>query len=794
MNQSPRGSQRRWRLVGGLVLMALLACGPALGQAEQPRISRINLTGNQMLSRDRVLETLGLREGMAYSAEDLEEAVARWNEGEAYGTLSYRFEPAEEGNVELILSLAERVAITEVRFEGHDSFSARRLRELAELPADDVVSRADVLLARQSIRRAYREEGYAAATAEGALEVSEQERLLVFYVSEGPRTYVEQIVCEGNREVDCDEIRDAMRSRQRRWPAFLWPGWYKGDVFENDLPRVEDLYREEGYLDVRVSGHATFSEDMSRATLHVVVQEGPLYTVGSVSFEGNTLFRDSELLRATGLQPDEAYRPSEMQEALRVIEELYGDQGHLDVTERKGNLEGLPLFPERGTKVAARFRINEGERVYVRRIEVRGLTKTKEPVVRRNLNFYPGQVASRSRLEESENLLRNTGYFYAEGEPAVQITLEPDEGRMRDAVVRVKEGPTGRLMLGAGVGSESGVIGQVSLTEENFDFWNWPSSWNDLWRGNAFRGGGHRLSIMLQAGTERFQYSISFQNPAVWNSEYSFGAQLFSRGIARNEFDESRTGVALSVGQRLSKFARRAVTVGYERIDIDDVPDDAALDIQQDEDTHSKPYVEFELSTDRRDSRFAPTTGYAASGALEVAGDDVETVKVILRGEKHWTVREKQGRGKHVLGVRGRLGVVDSYDGRVPVFERFYAGGISTLRGFDYEGVSPVDPTTGDQVGGESLLVGSLEYSLPLAEDQGLRLVTFMDAGYVQEEADEVFSGWDELRLSVGVGVRWRMMFLGPATLEVDLATALREEDEDETQNFHFALGAERRF
>ncbi|MFO8008441.1 MAG: POTRA domain-containing protein [Candidatus Brocadiia bacterium] len=794
MNRPSLRTWHRQRLFGWVALLATLAGGLAFGQTELPRIARINLSGNQLLSRQRVLATLGLQEGMNYRAEAVEEAIARWNERGVYGALSFRVEPAQEGNVELVLSLSERVAITGIVFQGHDRFSATRLRELAGLSKGDVVSRSDILLAEQGIQRAYREEGYTAATAEGALDIEDGERQLAFYISEGPRTYVEQIACEGNQEVDCGEIRDAMRSRRRHWPAFLWPGWYRKDVFEGDLPRVEDLYRGRGYLDARVSGHATFSDDMRRATLHVVVQEGSLYSVGSVSFEGNTLFRDAELLEATGLQPGRPYRPAEMEEALRTIEQLYGDQGHLDATERKGNLQGVPIFPEVGTEVAVRFRITEGERVYVRRIEVRGLTKTKETVVRRNLNFYPGQIASRSRLEESENLLRNTGYFYAEGQEEVQVALEPDEGQMRDAVVRVQEGPTGRLMLGAGLGSESGVIGQISLTEENFDFWNWPSSWNDLWRGNAFRGGGHRLSIMLQAGTERSQYSVSFQNPAVWNSEYSFGAQVFSRGVVRNEFDETRTGVAASVGQRISKFARRTVTIGYESIDIDDVADDAALEIKEDEDTHSKPYVEFELSTDRRDSRFAPTSGYAAAGTIELAAGDVETVKAILRGEKYWTVRERRGRGRHVLGVRGRMGVVDSYDSRVPVFERFYAGGISTLRGFEYEGVSPVDPATGDQIGGESLLVGSLEYSLPLVEERGLRLVTFMDAGYVQEDAEDVLNGWDELRLSVGVGVRWRLMFFGPAALEVDLATALMEEDEDETQSFHFTLGAERRF
>ncbi|MCK4375715.1 MAG: BamA/TamA family outer membrane protein, partial [Candidatus Brocadiae bacterium] len=158
------------------------------------------------------------------------------------------------------------------------------------------------------------------------------------------------------------------------------------------------------------------------------------------------------------------------------------------------------------------------------------------------------------------------------------------------------------------------------------------------------------------------------------------------------------------------------------------------------------------------------------------------------------TVRQERGRRKHVVGVRGRLGLVDSYSRDVPVFERFYAGGFSTLRGFEFEGVSPSDPATGAQIGGESMLLGSVEYSFPLSEEAGVRLVTFCDAGYVSEEVGDIFTGWDELRLSVGAGIRWQVAYFGPLVVEFDLAAPLLRESDDETQAYHFSFGLRQAF
>jgi outer membrane protein insertion porin family len=193
------------------------------------------------------------------------------------------------------------------------------------------------------------------------------------------------------------------------------------------------------------------------------------------------------------------------------------------------------------------------------------------------------------------------------------------------------------------------------------------------------------------------------------------------------------------------------------------------------------------------DNVFMPTQGYYSRQAVEVSTMDVDMLGLSVEGKKYWTVAEPAGWGKHVFSLRGKAAVVDAYSGRVPFFERLYAGGVDTLRGFTYRGVAPSDPTTGDRIGGESMLVFGAEYSVPIHERM-LRGAAFVDAGYVEEKARDVFSGWDVLRMSTGVGIRWLIPALGNAQLSLDLAFPLKREDDDDTRSVHFSLGAARTF
>jgi outer membrane protein insertion porin family len=430
--------------------------------------------------------------------------------------------------------------------------------------------------------------------------------------------------------------------------------------------------------------------------------------------------------------------------------------------------------------------------VRIGRIRVRGLVRTKESVVRRNLTFYPGEVATSDRFEESRSLLVNSGVF-DRSRNAVQIELAPGDEAVRDVIVRVQEGPTANLIFSGGFGSHEGFFGEVSFTEENFDITNWPSSLRDILHGNAFRGAGHKLRLRLYSSQESTNYNLSFLNPSVYNSRYSAGWDLYDTQRSRDEYDEGRIGFSLNGGRRVTKFIHHTVNLGYEKVDVDDVDPIAPADFQNDAGSHDRPFVRYTVRTDRRDNRFLPSEGHFLQGLLEYAAGDVEVARLQVQAEKYFLLHENPGGGRHVLALRGEAGVVESTTGgRTPVFERFFAGGFRSMRGFEYNGVAPVDPTTEIQIGGESMLLGSVEYVLPV-KPESFHLLAFADGGYVKRDAEDVFNGWDELRMAVGVGARFSLGAM-PGNIEVSFSTPVMEQDGDETQSFQFSFGAGARF
>jgi outer membrane protein insertion porin family len=682
----------------------------------------------------------------------------------------------------------ERVTVAEVVFQGNKHFSAERLRELLGVQAGDVVSRHELAGHEQRVSQAYRQAGFPLVSVKATLD-----GWLALRVNEGPRVAVSDIVFEGNATLPDDELLGAMNSRARWWVAFLRPGRFQEDVFQSDIQQVRAFCVGRGFLDAQVGGYVEYSTDMTRVKLTVSVHEGRLYRLAGVSFQGNTLYRDEELLEATPFEVGMAYQPEHLRRTARAIAELYAAIGHRDVGAA-GTLAVEPVVDPGAAAVNVRVSIAEGPQIRVGRIHIHGLTKTKENVVRRSLNIYPGQVATSARLRESEQLLINSGYFDASDPDPVQMIMAPGTGTVRDLIVRVKEGPTGNVLLGASV-SEEGLMGEFSLVMRNFDITDWPSSWRDLWQRHALRGGGQKLSLMLRAGTKHSYYGLSFLDPAVGDGPYSLGFSAYSNVRVREDFDETRAGLTFTGGRALSKFVHHSLTVGHENVEIDDVDKDAPAELLRDEGTHSRPFLRYRTWAERRDNRVLPTTGHYLSAQIETAAGDLDTVRLDLEGRKYWTVREDEKGNRHVLGLIGRIGVVDCYGGdRVPVFERYFAGGSNLLRGFEHEGVAPIDPLTEDQIGGESMLVGSVEYSLPVAADNRLRIVLFSDFGYVQPDAEDLLSGWDDLRLSAGLGARLRAPILGPALIQTDLAFPIVEQRGDETRHFHFTIATGRSF
>lgn len=782
--------------------LSLICLFSSIRAAEKSRnekltVKEIRIVGNYAVKRSAVLERLEVQEGETFSTDSLQRKVKKLNKWGGFGTVGLKTERIEGEGVELHVEIREKIKIASIEFQGNRCVSSRRLKDILQLKSGDTVTPRDIIRDQKTIVEAYNAAGRTMASARAKASFGESpECRLVFHIYEGPKVRVRRIESRGNKVLSDKKIRHVMETKKRYWLPFLRPGVFKRSVFRKDFSRIKDKYYSLGYLDANVAGYWEHTENFNGLALNIVVNEGKQYHIDRIIFQGNTIFRDEELADAIPIAEGDPFRPKKLERAEKIIGEMYGSQGYVDARTRgSGRIEARLIFPEetRG-EVKIVFPLVEGDAIHIRRICVEGLTKTREVVVLRRLTFLPGDRVDTTQLKRSEERLEATGYFDHTAVDPVDIKLRPEKGALRDAVIQVKEGRTGSLSVGGGYGSEIGAMAHLSLKESNFDIGNFPTSWHDFWEGNAFRGAGQKFELSLRASSDLTTFNILFSDPHIFDSNYRFGTNAFARVANWGNFALDTTGGQISAGKNFGNNISVTARIGYEHFDMHDIDDDAPPEVKIDEGTYDKPYFGLSLGQNKREGGRIPYGGYLASLSAEVGFSDIETIKLQGNFKKYWTIYSYPNESKHILKMRARAGYLYSYnDERIPVFERFYAGGLSSIRGFERHGVSPVDPIKNEQIGGESLLVGSVEYSIPVYKND-IRLAAFVDAGYVEEDASDLFNSWDELRVGAGVGLRWFIRALGGIPVSIDFARAVEKEEYDETENVHFTLGTTHMF
>ncbi len=753
-------------------------------------VADVRVRGNVVVPETEVLKRLDLRPGMDISLNELTRRVEEVTEWAGFGELSYGSVRRADG-LHVTVFLQEDVRLDSIELRGNRRIEDRRLISIMPLETGIKLDAEYIETARRSILNLYHEEGYTLTSVEMAGKFHEDGSFtLVLGISEGSKLRVRRINFAGNDTFSRNRLRRIMDTHVFLPLPFIKRGLFDPDVFYEDLANIEKAYYTRGYLDAKAGGYWTYTDGFDGYELNVVIYEGPRYKVADIEVDGNRLFLKDELLREIELSSGMTYTPGKPAEIERKITRLYASQGLVDVSVEKNNLEVEPVFrPEDGV-VDIRISITETDPVYVGRIRVEGLTKTNELVVLRHLRFEPGDRIDIEEFHASERTLRDTGYFDMTRPDAVDISLAPGEERFRDVIVRVREGPTGNLMLGGGVSSDAGFMASLSVTERNFDISNVPRSWRAFREGAPFRGGGQELSFMLNVGSERSDFEISFREPRIAHTDYSYGARAFSRLNRWEFFDVIRAGAGMSLGRRLGRHVYQEAELGLEHVHVSGMSDRAPKEIARDDGTYLKPYLDLSLRRDTRDSRMFPTTGYVARLGTEFTMLDIQTAKLTGGVTRYWTAYEQKNTRRQVFMLRGEAGIMGTYGTktRIPVFERYYAGGMGSIRGFEWWGVSPVEEEQQEQVGGRSKLTGTAEYTIPLFTDH-FRVAFFADAGYVEERARDVFAGWDKLRVSTGAGIRWFLPALGGIPITLDFAVPLEKEDYDVTRSLHFHMG-----
>ena len=674
-------------------------------EATQVIIKKIEFKGNHRISGNTINAAIKTNEGDIYDPQAISQDVdAIWLLG-FFDNIEIEVEPYEDG-IKIIFLVLERPVVKNINFTGNTKVKTKKLREAVELREGDYLKQYLLKLGEDKIREIYQARGFHFINIK-----SEEKRTngyvdIIYNIQEGSKVYIKEISFEGNKTFSDKRLSKIISTKRRKFPRFLFPGKFDKDKFNEDIEKIKGFYGSGGWLDADVKWKEQYSPDKSEMFLNVLIDEGERYHVDTINIKGNTLFTNTEIGNMLELKKGSAFLPESLQKDTQNIRMAYGRQGYINASVKTDY-----TYKQVEPKIDITYDIRENERFFIEKVIISGNDKTKDTVIRRELLFFPGERLDTEKVRISEQRLTGTGYFDTESGTPTEINYEPGtKHNTKNVIVNVKEGRTGILRFGGGFGANAGLFADVSYSDKNFDIFDLPKDWKDFVSGNAFRGAGHVVTLRFSPGLQRTEGLFSFQNPSVYDSGYSLGfsANIFRR--AREDYDEERKGGKLSVGKQVLKGLRLTLTPNYEVIGVQNIDSNAPQTVKDIEGSSSKLSLQLNAVLDRRNSRFFTTQRlHEITSSIEVSGLDVDIVKFVISGKKYHTIFDFPNWGKHVLSYGGSFGIVESTTGEgVPIFERLFAGGSNSIRGFSFRGIGPVDPVTKEQIGGKVLILGQL--------------------------------------------------------------------------------------
>lgn len=762
MSRSAAASVRR-----ALALLLAIAAGSAF--AEAVKEIRVENRGPGLADEASVRAYTSLQPGDEFTRQALGRDIRALEKSGRFSSVSTVVD-AVPGGVQVTYVVESKPRADRIEIAGADYLGNKKVRELLELGVGDLVDDAILAVHAQKVTDAYRKKYFPEAKLTWTLEPAAEAGLanVRVTVKEGKRANVKQIRFIGNRRVSSRELRKVMKQRAVNWLSFLTgAGTYQPDDLQTDLEALKKVYLDRGYLDALIKPPEITPHGRKGVQIVIPVEEGGVYRIGRVSLSGVTLFPQEDVEAAIAVRPGDLASMEKVGLSAQAVRDFYGSRGHIRTVVD----EGLDVNLEKSV-ADVHYTVTEGKLAYIRNVRIRGNSQTKDKVIRRELAVYPGEIFNEVKVRTSERRLKNLGYFsFVNSVP--EDTSEPDQ---YDLTFEVEEQKTGQFMVGAGFSSVDDLIGFVELSQGNFDLFGWP----------RLSGGGQKLKIRSQFGTQRTDYEISFVEPWFLNRRLSLGVNLYDHDtrFLSEDYDQETLGAGVTLGKPLGSFNRLNLGYTLEQIDVYDVSTNASDAIRQEEGTRTKSAVTLELVHDTRDSVFIPTRGNRTTVSGTLAGGplgaETDLYSMEMRSSQYWTLWFD-----HVFSLRGWASTVDSYgdSDRVPIFDRLFLGGARSIRGFKYRDVGPKDEN-GEPIGGQSGWSATAEYTVPLAEK--IRAAAFYDVGMVSSNAYELDFG--DFNSSWGVGLRFDLPGF-PIQLDYSWPIETDEWNERSSGRFSFWMG-----
>lgn len=742
-----------------VLLLPAAALAQTPPQPAQPPVpvKDVSVQGNRRVQEAVIVGRLQTKPGTAFSPTRLAEDIRAVFALGFFDDVQAKVEDFE-GGVKITLVVVERPFVRDIQFAGNKKLDAGQLQEKIELKLGSVYNPVEVNRAAEKIKEAYEEEGYyEVVVTPDADKLADGDVTVVFRIAEGRRVTIDEIVIQGAQGVTAKQIKAAMLTQERQY--FILRGTVQRQKLDEDLERIVQLYGDYGFIQARVeSSDVQIDRERARATIRITVVEGPQFFVGGVDVTGNAVLPVEEIRRRIKLNTGDAFSRAKLRDSVKGLQDLYGVIGRASADINPATTQDTP-----NRRVNITFEIVEGPEVFVERINISGNTRSEEKILRREIPMHEGDLFTTAKLVRARQKLTNLGYF-----ESVRAGTTP--GATKDKIIvniEVTEKPTGLFSIGGGYSSADGLIGSVDLSQRNF------------------LGRGWEVFLRIRAGGSTQQGTIGFTEPWLFDRPLAAGFDLFNNRREYTEYTVNSLGGDIRFGHPIGEFARWNLIYRISQDDIQDVPDNASQALLDERGKRLTSLVGGTLTWDSRDNLFEPTRGTAASLGLDFAGlafGDSKFVRVIGTLARFFPLWFD-----HVLGARFTAGYAVGWsDDPVPLFERFYLGGPNSIRSRKLRQVSPVD-SSGTRIGGNSEVLGNVEYTIPLFF--GIRAALFYDVGNVY--GPDIAGGdpidLTNLRHAIGLGFRWASPF-GP--LRVDYGLNVDRRKGESMGQFHFSVGA----
>lgn len=761
------------------LLVSLLLPAVAVGQLPEPesvmvRDIAVKFTGVANISEEVVRANMSMRSGMEYSDNMIDRDIRSLYRTGLFEFIEVKRVMVGTTQVDLIVEVRPKYRVSAVRFDGNEKIKDKRLtKEITTQPNYSIDERR-IKEDAEKIFDYYQKSGYSQAKVDYVIERNPATGFgtVIFKIEEGGKIKINDIQFTGNANVKGSRLRKVMDTK--KWWFFSWltgKGKFNDETFEDDLELLRDFYREEGYLDVEISqSDVAFSyPSRNKMVINIKVSEGRQYRIGDIKFTGNSTYPTDLLRRIIKTRSGDVFKPSSLDEEIELINDFYGQFGYLETRVR------LVRNPNIQTgDIDIEFNVTESEKYYVESINIEGNTKTKSIVILRELALAPGMVFDSIRMKTSEMRLKNTQFFE-------DVTVVPESTNIpqrKNLKISVKEGRTGNLTFGAGFSSLERAVVFVELTQGNFDLFN---------RRSFFQGDGQKMRLRAQLGSQSSEFIAAFEEPWLFEQQLAFGFQVYrtQTDFTSSIYDELRFGFEVYFRRRIIGLIEGRLSYRYEIVDIFNISPGASPPIQALAGETTVSRVGMTFLRDTRDSLITSTRGSRLEFITEVAGGplggDIDYYRLEGRVAKYLPIFQFQ---KQVIEILGRTGVVKEFDDSptVPFFDRYFLGGPTTMRGFEFRDVGPKD-RFGEPIGGKTYAFGSIEYSLDIVDP--LRFALFYDVGFVNRGAyDWDPSGYND---NWGVGIRF---FVMGSPLRLDYGIPLTSDRfNDEGAQFNFSFG-----